>query len=316
MDNEIIIEVEGLYKTYPGAGQPAVNGIALTVRRGSFFGLLGPNGAGKTTFLSMLTGLLKPDSGRVRIAGLDIRDNSNEIKHRLSFVPQDTALYPTLTAGENLAFFGSMQGLAGSYLRLRAEECLTISDLNNFADSRVETFSGGMKRRLSLVIGLIHKPDVLFLDEPTVGIDPQSRHFIYNTLRRMNAEGMTIVYTSHYMEEVEELCDDIAIIDHGRVIARGEIGHLLSQHEYGFIEVRTSEDISPALQQIIKGLSSLQGSQFNDRGFTLKSSAPQQTLSEVIAILQQNNISLISISRGTANLEQLFLALTGTRLRE
>ena len=247
MNSEIIIEVEGLYKTYPGAAQPAVNGISLAIHRESFFGLLGPNGAGKTTFLSMLTGLLKPDSGRIGVAGLDIMDNLNEIKHRLSFVPQDTALYPTLTARENLSFFGSMQGLSGSYLRLRVEECLTISDLNNFADSRVETFSGGMKRRLSLVIGLIHKPDILFLDEPTAGIDPQSRHFIYNTLRKMNAEGMTIVYTSHYMEEAEVLCDYIAIIDHGSVIAQGETGELL---------------------------------------------------------------------RGAANLEQLFLALTGTRIRE
>lgn len=247
MNNETIIEVEGLYKTYQGAAQPAVNGISLSIRKGSFFGLLGPNGAGKTTFLSMLTGLVKPDSGRIRVAGLDIMDNLNEIKHRLSFVPQDTALYPTLTARENLSFFGSMQGLSGSSLRLRIEECLTISDLNNFADSRVDTFSGGMKRRLSLVIGLVNKPDILFLDEPTVGIDTQSRHFIYNTLRKMNKEGMTIVYTSHYMDEVEGLCDYIAIIDHGRVIAHGEIGELL---------------------------------------------------------------------RGAANLEQLFLTLTGTRLRE
>jgi ABC-2 type transport system ATP-binding protein len=247
MNSETIIEVEGLYKTYQGAAQPAVNGISLSIRKGRFFGLLGPNGAGKTTFLSMLTGLLKLDSGRIRIAGLDIMDNLNEIKHRLSFVPQDTALYPTLTARENLSFFGSMQGLSGSSLHLRIEECLAISDLNNYADSRVDTFSGGMKRRLSLVIGLVNKPDILFLDEPTVGIDTQSRHFIYNNLRNMNEKGMTIVYTSHYMDEVEGLCDYIAIIDHGRVIAHGEIGELL---------------------------------------------------------------------RGAANLEQLFLTLTGTRLRE
>ena len=247
MNSETIIEVEGLYKTYPGADHPAVNGISLSIRRGSFFGLLGPNGAGKTTFLSMLTGLIKPDSGSIRIAGLDIVNNLDEIKHRLSFVPQDTALYPTLTARENLSFFGSMQGLGGHHLRMRIEECLSISDLGDFADSRVDTFSGGMKRRLSLVVGLVNKPDILFLDEPTVGIDIQSRHFIYNTLRKMNAEGMAIVYTSHYMEEAEALCDYIAIIDHGRVIAHGEIGELL---------------------------------------------------------------------RGAANLEQLFLALTGTRIRE
>lgn len=316
MNSEIIIKVEGLYKTYPGASQPAINGIDLVIQRGSFFGLLGPNGAGKTTLLSMLTGLLNPGSGKMQIAGLDIRDNLNEIKHRIGFVPQEIALYPALTSRENLVFFGAMQGLTGSYLYSRVEECLGIADLHNFADSRIETFSGGMKRRLSLVVGLIGKPEILFMDEPTVGIDPQSRHFIYNTLRKMNKQGMTIVYTSHYMEEVEQLCNDIAIIDHGSVIARGETTHLLSQYGHTSIEMRTSTEIPANLQKEISVLPSLRESYFTARGFTLKSDTPQQTLLKVVAMLQQNNISIISLCQGTVNLEQLFLSLTGTRLRE
>ncbi len=316
MNKENIIEVAGLCKTYPGADKPAVAGINLAIGKGSFFGLLGPNGAGKTTFLSMLVGLLKPSSGKLLIAGLDIQGHLDVIKQRIGLVPQDIALYPTLTARENLAFFGSMLGLSGSRLDARIEECLDIADLNNFAGSRVEIFSGGLKRRLSLVIGLIHNPDILFLDEPTVGIDPQSRHFIYNSLRRMNADGMTIVYTSHYMEEVEQLCNDIAIIDHGRIIARGGVEELLSQHEYNIIKVRTADEIPAALQEKIMALPYIQESRLNKNGLTIKSNTPQQALLELVSILQQNNISIISLSAGMDNLEQVFLALTGTTLRE
>ena len=316
MNKENIIEVAGLCKTYTGADRPAVDGINLAIGKGSFFGLLGPNGAGKTTFLSMLVGLLKPSSGKLLIAGLDIQGHLDVIKQRIGLVPQDIALYPTLTARENLAFFGSMLGLSGSRLNVRIEECLDIADLNNFAGSRVEIFSGGLKRRLSLVIGLIHNPDILFLDEPTVGIDPQSRHFIYNSLRRMNADGMTIVYTSHYMEEVEQLCNDIAIIDHGRIIARGGVEELLSQHEYNIIRVRTADEIPAALQEKIMALPYIQESRLNKNGLTIKSNTPQQALLELVSILQQNNISIISLSAGMDNLEQVFLALTGTTLRE
>ena len=316
MNKENIIEVAGLCKTYTGADRPAVDGINLAIGEGSFFGLLGPNGAGKTTFLSMLAGLLKPSSGKLLIAGLDIQGHLDVIKQRIGLVPQDIALYPTLTARENLAFFGSMLGLSGSRLNVRIEECLDIADLNNFAGSMVEIFSGGLKRRLSLVIGLIHNPDILFLDEPTVGIDPQSRHFIYNSLRRMNADGMTIVYTSHYMEEVEQLCNDIAIIDHGRIIARGGVEELLSQHEYNIIRVRTADEIPAALQEKIMALPYIQESRLNKNGLTIKSNTPQQALLELVSILQQNNISIISLSAGMDNLEQVFLALTGTTLRE
>lgn len=316
MSDQAIIEARGLVKTYPGKDTPAVDGVDLAVRKGSFFGLLGPNGAGKTTLLSMMSGLLKPDGGALRVAGTGISEDLRSVKSRIGLVPQELALYPTLTARENLAFFGSMQGLAGSRLKARVDECLDIANLRNVADARVDTYSGGLKRRLSLVIGLVQEPQVLFLDEPTVGIDPQSRNFIYESLRRMNSSGMTIVYTSHYMEEVEHLCEEIAIIDHGRIIASGRVDELLSRHEYSVVEVRTAGQIPDEARVSILALDCLGESYFNSRGFTLRSCEPQKTLLDVTAILKEHGVRVISMSHGVANLEQLFLALTGTRLRE
>ena len=316
MSVQAIIEARGLVKSYPDRDRPAVDGVDLEIPGGAFFGLLGPNGAGKTTLLSMMSGLLRPDGGVLRVSGLDVSKEPRAVKGRIGLVPQELALYPTLTARENLVFFGSMQGLGGPGLRARVDECLDIANLRGVADKRVETYSGGLKRRLSLVIGLVHEPQVLFLDEPTVGIDPQSRNFIYESLRRMNSSGMTIVYTSHYMEEVEQLCERIAIIDHGKIIALGRVDELLSRHEYSVVEVRTAQEMPDMVRGLISSLDHAGDAYFDGRGFTLRSSDPQKTLLDAAAILKDHGIRVISMSHGVANLEQLFLALTGTRLRE
>ena len=194
------IEITDLFKTYKGADEPALNGIRLEVPMGEIFGLLGPNGAGKTTTINILCGILPASSGTVNIAGLSLHSNLTEIKRTIGVVPQDIALYPTLTANENLSFIGSMYGLKGRALRSRIDECLGIFGLHKFAKRQVQTYSGGMKRRLNLIAGIMHRPKILFLDEPTVGIDVQSRTVILDFLKKLNQEGTTIIYTSHYME--------------------------------------------------------------------------------------------------------------------
>lgn len=225
------IEIVDLYKTYKGADEPALNGIRLEVPMGEIFGLLGPNGAGKTTTINILCGILPASSGTVNIEGLSLRSNIDEIKRTIGVVPQDIALYPTLTARENLAFIGSMYGLKGKALKGRIDECLEIFGLKKFANRQVQTYSGGMKRRLNLIAGIMHSPKILFLDEPTVGIDVQSRTVILDFLKKLNQEGTTIIYTSHYMEEAEQLCTYIAIIDLGKIIIHGRPDALVREHQ-------------------------------------------------------------------------------------
>jgi ABC-2 type transport system ATP-binding protein len=231
------IEVRDLIKIYKGADEPALNGVSLIVPHGEIFGLLGPNGAGKTTAINILCGILSASSGSVKVSGMDSNKNREEIKHLIGVVPQDIALYPTLTARENLLFIGSMYGLAGKNLRERVNECLSVFGLEKFANRYIQTYSGGMKRRINLIAGILHKPRILFLDEPTVGIDVQSRTVIIAYLKQLNAEKTTIIYTSHYMEEAELLCSSIAIIDQGKIITQGRPSEMIgSQPGYTNLE--------------------------------------------------------------------------------
>lgn len=315
-DAAVAIEAKGLYKTYQGQRKAAVDGIDLIVKQGSFFGLLGPNGAGKTTTLAMLTGLLEPDDGILRIAGFDVRTELDEVKRRIGLVPQEISLYPSLTARENLAYFGVMQGLIGERLSSRIDKCLEFARLSELAGKRVETFSGGLKRRLSLAIGLIHEPQILFLDEPTVGIDLSSRLFIYANLKAMNSNGITIVYTSHYMEEVEALCDETAIMDSGRVIAHGPMSVLLSRHGSGVIKIRSAPAPSEDLRCAIESLPDVQSAAITGNAVTIKTTNPENAIEGVICLLREKNVQLLSISHGAANLEGLFLSLTGAHPRE
>lgn len=230
MTSNIAVEVNHLVKTYKGSTIPAVNNISFTIESGTIFGLLGPNGAGKTTTISMLCGLIKPSSGDAKLLGFSISTHLENIKQKIGVVPQEIALYPTLTAFENLRYIGNMYGLKGESLKKNIFEHLEIVGLQAQANKRVETFSGGMKRRINLIAGILHTPQILFLDEPTVGVDVQSRNLITEHLRLINNQGCTIIYTSHLMEEAENLCTDIAVIDNGEIIASGKPKVLIEEH--------------------------------------------------------------------------------------
>lgn len=225
---ELAVAARGLVKRYPGAEQPALAGLELEIRAGETFGLLGPNGAGKTTAISIFATLLRPTAGSVRLFGLDPGRRCQEVRRLIGLVPQEIALYPRLTLAENLAYFGRLHGLAGTGLKTRVNDCLAMVGLESQGKRLVEACSGGMKRRANLAAGLLHRPRLLFLDEPTVGIDAQSRHVIFENLARLKAEGMTLLYTTHYMEEARQLCDRIAIVDAGRVVALGAPADLLA----------------------------------------------------------------------------------------
>nr|WP_315223899.1 ABC transporter ATP-binding protein [uncultured Flavobacterium sp.] len=234
-----IIKIESLSKKYKNADLYSLNAISLEINEGQIFGLLGPNGAGKTTLISMLCGLVKPTSGHFTIYGLNYAQNALKIKKIIGVVPQEYALYPTLTARENLHYFGSMYGLKGSHLKDKVIETLDLLGLLKFADKRIETFSGGMKRRVNLIAGILHNPKILFLDEPTVGVDVQSKNAIIEYLKLLNQNGTTIIYTSHHLGEAEDFCTNIAILDRGKIYAQGTPSSLIASTE----EARNLEDV-------------------------------------------------------------------------
>jgi len=224
-----VIYAKSLVKHYKNSDHPALNDFTLDVQQGEFFGLLGPNGAGKTTAISILTGLFPADHGSVRIMGMFFREKEHEIKQILGLVPQDIGLYEKLTAQENLNFFGKLCGLGDKKLKEQIQQGLEFARLTEHALQPVATFSAGMKRRLNLAVGLLNEPQLLVLDEPCVGIDAQSRHLIHKQLKEINRQGTTILYTTHYMEEAQELCSRIGIIDNGRLVEQGAPAALLQQ---------------------------------------------------------------------------------------
>ena len=234
-----IIQITELTKKYKDAEMYSLNHITLDINEGEIFGLLGPNGAGKTTLISMLCGLIKPTSGSFGINNLTYDKNAYEIKKIIGVVPQEYALYPSLTARENLIYFGSMYGLKGDYLKEKVVENLDFLGLLKFADKRIETFSGGMKRRVNLIAGILHNPKVLFLDEPTVGVDVQSKNAIIQYLKQLNKRGTTIIYTSHHLSEAQDFCSHIAIIDRGEIFAEGSPQALIS----ATVNARNLEDV-------------------------------------------------------------------------
>lgn len=230
MSNPVIIQIENLTKTFKNATEPAVNGISFSINRNEIFGLLGPNGAGKTTTISILCGLFPATGGKVLIDGKDLHTELASVKNMIGIVPQDIALYPTLTARENLAFYGSMYGLHGKNLKDKIETWLKKLSLIDAANRRVSTYSGGMKRRVNLIAGVLHSPAILFLDEPTVGVDVHSRNVIIQHLKEINAAGTTIIYTSHHMEEAQNFCTRVSIIDHGKILTEGTPAELISRN--------------------------------------------------------------------------------------
>jgi ABC-2 type transport system ATP-binding protein len=332
-----ILEVDNLKKKY--GDFEAVKGIRFEVQEGEIFGLLGPNGAGKTQTISMLTGVIEPTSGTARVGGYDIRKDMNQAKKINGLVPQDLALYPTLSARANLNFFGRIYGLQGKDLKERVEDVLRIVSLTERADEAVEHYSGGMKRRVNIAAGLLHHPRLLFLDEPTVGVDPQSRNHIFESVLRLNRErGMSIVYTSHYMEEVELLCNRVAIIDQGEIIAIDTIKNLIALLGGGVIHVGL-EHVDDALLAQLTALHGVISAELTSQPLSppplqeevetkereLVAATPvvkivtehsQTAIVSVISYLNEKDITLTSLEILEPNLESVFLHLTGKKLRE
>lgn len=310
-----LISIKQLQHQYKGAEKPALNSISLDIQQGSVFGLLGPNGAGKTTLLSILSGLVKCAPNKVFINGQDLSKNTKRLK-TFSIVPQEYAFYNRLSVIENLTFFAGALGIAREKIETQINSAATATGLLDRLTDKAENLSGGLKRRLNLAIGLLNQPTLLLLDEPTVGIDPHSRNFILETIKTLNEQGTTIIYTSHYMEEVEAICTDIAIIDDGSVLLKGPLDELLCT-ENNTLEIDLKEPLSQLQTEQLNQLSvtsdaSLRATQQHLK-FTLNTEA------ELLSVLTHFNKHLIKTTRihyGIRNLEDLFLNLTSRSLRD
>ncbi|HEV3144889.1 MAG TPA: ABC transporter ATP-binding protein, partial [Gemmataceae bacterium] len=272
------------------------------------------NGAGKTTLISILSFLLAPSGGEARLAGKPIRLTDLAARREIGLVPQDVAVYGELTARENLAFFGRLYGLQGFGLKQRVDEVLQTIALSDRADDRVNTFSGGMKRRLNLGVSILHQPKLLFLDEPTTGVDPQSRNRIFEEVRRLNANGTTIVYTSHYMEEVQALCSRVGILDAGKLIACDTVPNLLHLLE-GRIRLRLAH-IPAGFRQRIQALPNVQLAEPQANVLELSCKEPARTLLELVPLLREQKLEPLELETQEPNLERVFLHLTGRALRD
>jgi len=314
MNNGYAIEVQNLKKNF-GELQ-AVRGVSFAAKTGEILSLLGPNGAGKSTTISMLAGLLEPADGDACIMGHSIQKDSQEAKAALGVVPQDIALYPDLTARENLDFWGKMYGLRGPALKQRVEEVLDIIGLSERQRDKVGTFSGGMKRRVNIGVALLHKPQVVIMDEPTVGIDPQSRRHILDNVKDLNQQGMTVLYTTHYMEEAEELSDHIAIIDEGKVVASGthkELVELVGEQTRIDLGLNCeSEKVIPSWADI-DGVSRVSGL---DGKATVLVDDSNLVLPRLFETATSLGARITSVDILEPNLESVFLHLTGRALRD
>jgi len=307
-----LLEVADVRKSY--GRLEALKGVSFSVDEGELFGLLGPNGAGKTTLISILACLLTPSGGRATLAGEVIRPERRSMRRQIGLVPQDLAIYGELSARENLSFFGRLYGLKDPALTKRADEVLDAIALTDRADDRVQTFSGGMKRRLNLGVGIMHSPRLLFLDEPTTGVDPQSRHRIFDEVRRLNRNGMTIVYTSHYMEEVQALCKRVGILDAGKLIACDPVADLLHRLK-GRISFRMAS-VPDALPERLKSLPEVTLERLEGHRFVISAADVPQALLRLAAVFRELSLEPEEIEAHEPNLERVFLHLTGRALRD
>ena len=310
--SRVLLDVRDVRKCY-GATK-ALDGVGFQVMEGELFGLLGPNGAGKSTLLSILSCLLAADSGEVLLAGKPLRPDDREVRRLIGIVPQELAVYDELTARENLHFLGELYGIPQSALKRRADEVLAAIGLGDRADTRTNTFSGGMKRRLNLGIALVHSPRLLLLDEPTVGVDPQSRNLIFEEVRRLNAAGVTIVYTSHYMEEVQTLCSRIGIMDCGRLVACDSLPNLLRLRE-GTIRFRVARPVH-GLEHDLAQLAGCKVIEGTGTVYRLSCRDTKRTLLHLGALLQARGVEALDLEADEPNLENIFLHLTGRALRD
>ncbi len=332
-----MVEVRDLSKTFKrsnGEMLDAVKNVSFDIRQGEIFSLLGPNGAGKTTTISMISGLLTPTHGDATIGGHSITRQPLEAKKLLGVVPQEIALYPTLSARQNLEFFGKMYGLSGAALSKRADEVLEFIDLKDRQHDKIESFSGGMKRRVNIGVGLLHQPRLIYMDEPTVGIDPQSRRRILDTVKQMQTEmGMTVLYTSHLMEEVQEISDRVGIIDHGELIAVGTVGDLIQKvgEEDRLILKVGSQVVSELLltrfRHEVEGVTGATHEQAHSNGSDGSATQPdgliiviarrgRRALPDLIRVANDSGLDIVSVEVREPDLEAVFLHLTGRELRD
>jgi ABC-2 type transport system ATP-binding protein len=294
----------------------AVDGVSFHIDRGETYGLLGPNGAGKTTSISMVCGLLERDSGSVTIAGRPMDIEATDAKSLIGYVPQDLAIYPDLTARENLRFFGRLQRLRGRALEERVRAILELTGLADRADDRTDAYSGGMKRRLNIGIGLLHEPQLLVLDEPTVGVDPQSRNAILEAVDQLRRGGMSILYTTHYMEEAERLCDRIAIIDAGHILAEGtrpELVALVGQLDH--VTLAASGSLAAAAEALT-GLERVESASLGDGSIEVTAGEARTLLPAIITTATEAGATIRSVEVTEPDLEAVFLHLTGRALRD
>ncbi len=312
------VEVKNLVKRYVSAGVNAVDDITFEIQEGEIFSLLGPNGAGKTTTISILNTLIAPTSGEAWVSGQSVLKDEMAVRRKIGVVPQETALYDELTAEENLRFWGEMQGLNPKTLQDEINEKLKLMELEDRAKDRVKTYSGGMKRRLNLAVGLLGDTPLLMLDEPTVAIDPQSRRYILDWVKKMNEEGITILYTTHYMEEAQELSHRIGIMDHGKLIAIGtleELTRMVGEKETLNLKLyqKTGGD---QLAQAVKDLPGVKDVSANQNEVILNVDSAEEILSKVLGKASELDLSIRTINIQEPNLEAVFLHLTGRALRD
>lgn len=307
-----IVKINKIYKEYDD--NVAVDGIDLAVKKGEILGILGPNGAGKSTLISMICGLINKDSGEVIY-----EENTKEIskwKENIGIVPQDFALYWDLTAEENIRFFCSLYGYKGEDLRRRTDKVLEFVGLTDVKDKRASSYSGGMKRRLNIACAIAHSPKLIIMDEPTVGIDPQSRNHVLESVKKLRDDGATIIYTSHYMQEVDDICDRIAIIDKGKIIAEGtssELKSLITNNKTYYVSLNKKVD---GLEDKLMEISGIQNVTFEDNRYRIETLKSTSFISKIVNLIADMGIDIINISNEEITLEHVFLALTGKKLRD
>lgn len=309
-----VIEIKDLVKKYDD--NIAVDNINLSIEEGEIYGILGPNGAGKSTTISLICSLLFPTSGEIKIFGEDIRKNLKSIKKQLGLVPQNIALYKDFTAYENVKFFGELYGLRGQRLNEAIDNSLEFTGLLEVKKKKAEKFSGGMLRRLNIACAIVHSPKILIMDEPTVGIDPQSRNNIMQSVKKLNKDGVTIIYTTHYMEEAESLCGKIAIIDKGKIIVEGtkeELKDIVSDKKIFSVGV---DDIYKVNLEALRNVEGVSDISIDNNNVIITSAKEVNNISEIIKAISNKNLKINDLGFKEITLETVFLSLTGKKLRD
>lgn len=313
MVDKTVLRCQGLVRRF--GDRTAVDGVSFEIGAGETYGLLGPNGSGKTTTISMLCGILTSDAGSVELAGQTITSSSVDAKRAIGLVPQEIALYEDLTAAENLRFFGRLQGLSGKALNARIDNVLDVVVLRDRANDRIQDFSGGMKRRVNIAVGLLHEPQLLLLDEPTVGVDPQSRNQILSSVENLGHDGLAVLYTTHYMEEAERLCDRIGILDKGSMIAEGTQAELVTrigENDLIIIEGQHDDEVLGWCREVV----AVVGAEQTGRGVEITSTNGTATIGPLLAAFNEHGVDVPGLQLREPNLEAVFLELTGRALRD